>query len=123
MSIHDPGAWSAHAQDYDGAFTGTILSSALPNHLFPHLDAALESASAGQRIGLLASACGPGTELHIILARYGKGGEKQHLGGRLKVLATDFAENMVKRVEGEVKNGGLAGTVEVECKVMDSMVS
>jgi len=97
--IFSSSAWSTHAEYYPTDAIVTVLRIAFPTILFPILDGALQKCPDGEFVIVHDAACGPGSELGFIIDRYAPGGEKEDLGKKLRVVASDFAQGMVDQVK------------------------
>lgn len=111
--------WSDFGDQYNNpageAYTMPLIRRALETVLFPLLDKILGELDVrnSKPLSVLVLACGTGPEVDVLTERYGS--EQVH------VLATDFADGMVKATQRLIARKDKASMVET--KVMDATVS
>ncbi|PWN92269.1 S-adenosyl-L-methionine-dependent methyltransferase [Acaromyces ingoldii] len=106
--------WSDFGDQYNDpsgvAYTMPIIRPALKTYLFPLFDELRRASGNREPLQVLVLACGSGPEVDVLVDGYGD--------EQMKILATDFAEGMVKTTQKMVHSKGKSSMVET--KVLDA---
>ena len=109
--------WSDFGDQYNDpsgvAYTMPIIRPALKTYLFPLFDELRRASGNREPLQVLVLACGSGPKVDVLVDGYGD--------EQMRILATDFAEGMVKTTQKMVRSKGKSSMVET--KVLDATVS